>query len=309
MTTAPRVGMRLARACALLGLLLGLAAPGPARAGEPTSGVCAAVRGHVDVERALAPWRPVASGEEVMSRDELRSGPRSGLQLLLRDETIFTLGPDSAMRLDEFVYEPGTGNAKLVANVTRGVFRFIAGKIAEDACDRMHLGAGTGTIAIRGSMLAGRVDEGSGETLIVLLGDGADTNRCASTAAIDVCNAGACVDIRRAGYATRIAGPDSAPTPPFALDAKDLSTLLAGLAPRPVWALGDGDGGSADALPRAPAALAMDVETESVGDLVVLDDGAFWAENRGLLAAASQDARDTSEARRNSSQSGTSTSH
>jgi hypothetical protein len=283
-------------------LLVGLAVPCLAEPAAPPAGVCAAVRGQVDLEREATPWRAVGSGEEVMSRDELRSGPRSGLQLLLRDETVFTLGPDSAIRVDEFAYEPGAANAKLVANVTKGVFRFVSGKIPQQAPDHVQLGAGTGTIEIRGTMLAGRVDEVSGETLIVLLGEGAHNDTLASPAAIEVCNAGSCVDIQRAGYATRIAGPDAPPTPPFALAANDLSALLAGVAPPPVWALGDEGQIAEGVLPRAPAALAMDAETETVEDvLLALERTAFWVDNQGLLAAASQDARDTSEARRHSS--------
>ncbi len=274
MTTVPRGGMGAGHAGALLGLVFALTAPGLALAAEESVGVCAAVRGRVDLERAPTSLRAIASGEPVMLRDELRSGPRSGLQLLLRDETSFTLGPVSALRVDEFAYEPGTGDAQLVANVSKGVFRVVSGKIAKEAPDRVRLRAGSATVGVRGSMVAGRVDEVTGETWIVLLGEGGETNTGASPAAIDVCNAGSCVDIRRAGFATRIAGPHAAPTPPFPLDAKDLSALEAGLAP------------------PAPADLASEIETETVEDLVLALDGAvFWDENQHLVAEASQDAR------------------
>jgi hypothetical protein len=291
MMTAPRSGVRTRQTGALLGLLFTLTVPGLALAADESVGVCAAVRGRVDLERAPTSWRAIASGERVMPRDELRSGPRSGLQLLLRDETSFTLGPDSALRVDEFAYEPDADEAKLVANVTKGVFRVVSGKIANEAPDRVRLGAGSATVGVRGSMMAGRVDEVSGETWIVLLGDGAETNTGASPAVIDVCNAGSCVDIRRAGFATRIAGPHAAPTPPFPIDAKDLSAVEAGLAPPPVWALGDEGGDAAGALPQAPADLATEIETETVEDLAIaLDGAAFWNENH-LVAEASQDAR------------------
>ena len=39
----------------------------------------------------------------------------SRLQVMLLDETVFTVGPESDMVLDEFVYDPSTNAGKITA--------------------------------------------------------------------------------------------------------------------------------------------------------------------------------------------------
>ena len=43
--------------------------------------------------------------------------------------TIFTLGKNSDIVLDEFVYDPTTSLGKMTANVAKGTFRWVTGKI------------------------------------------------------------------------------------------------------------------------------------------------------------------------------------
>ena len=56
-------------------------------------------------------------------------GNNGRLQMLLPDETIFTLGPDSDMVIDEFVYDPKTSAGKMSATIVKGAFRFVSGKV------------------------------------------------------------------------------------------------------------------------------------------------------------------------------------
>jgi hypothetical protein len=58
------------------------------------AGVSAAVRGDVALNRLqVAVGRQVVSGEPILLQDAIRSGTRSGMQILLLDETVFTIGP------------------------------------------------------------------------------------------------------------------------------------------------------------------------------------------------------------------------
>ena len=93
----------------------GSAGAGPAE----LAGVSAAVRGDVALSRAQGAARGVRSGEKIFLEDSLRSGSDSGMQVLLLDETVFTLGADSEIVIDEFVYDPATGRGKLDAEVVQ----------------------------------------------------------------------------------------------------------------------------------------------------------------------------------------------
>jgi hypothetical protein len=81
-------------------------------AGTVQAGVASAVRGDVRlVALASQPavagasvGRVVSSGDRIFLGDKIETGPQAGLQIMLLDETIFTIGPNAAMVIDKFVY-------------------------------------------------------------------------------------------------------------------------------------------------------------------------------------------------------------
>ena len=113
-------------------------------------GVAASVQGTVRVtgkNRGI-----VKSGMELFLNDRVITGNNGSLQVLLLDETVFTLGPNSDMVLDEFVYDPGTSSGKVSAKIVKGVFRFITGKIATKNPSNMNVKIQAGNIGIRGTL-------------------------------------------------------------------------------------------------------------------------------------------------------------
>jgi hypothetical protein len=199
--------------------------PATALAAEQ-AGVSAAVRGEVVLARAQAVGTTVRSGEAIFLQDKLKSGPRSGMQILLLDETTFTIGADSELVVDEFVYDPATSAGKLSARVAKGVFRFVSGRIAKEEPSNMNVGLPSGTIGVRGTMAAGSVDDRTRASLIVLLGEGPDNVTGAPPGSIDVCNAGACTHVARAGFGVRIDGPESRPSPAFQVDPDAIHAIV-----------------------------------------------------------------------------------
>src|ERR1700733_12094027 len=80
------------------------------------AGVSAAVRGDVRLAALRQPVaRKVASGEGIFLGDHVTSAAESGMQILLLDQTVFTLGPQADMVIDNFVYDPSSGSGKLAA--------------------------------------------------------------------------------------------------------------------------------------------------------------------------------------------------
>jgi hypothetical protein len=152
-------------------LMLANAAPAMA---QQQAGVSAAVRGQVALSRASQNivGKKVGSGEAIFLGDAITSGKNSGMQVMLLDETIFTIGPNSAMSIDEFVYDPSTNAGKVAASVTKGVFRFITGKIARKRPEDMTVRLPTATIGIRGTIVAGAVRSGAGDAAVDKLFDG-----------------------------------------------------------------------------------------------------------------------------------------
>jgi hypothetical protein len=227
---------------AALGLALAIGSiPSPARAAEQ-AGVAAAVRGQVMLARASIPARDVLGGEEIFMRDGLRSGLRSGMQILLLDETVFTIGPESELVVDEFVYDPATSAGKIGATVAKGVFRFVTGKIAKKQPSDMNVALPSGNIGVRGTIVAGRTDGLTRASLVILLGDSRSAP-APGPASIEVCNAGACERVATPGFGVTIDGPDAAPSPPFRVADGDLDAILQALGdPEGIGTAGGGDG-------------------------------------------------------------------
>lgn len=190
------------------------------------AGVSAAVQGQIQIASLGAGVGQIAkSGEDIFLGDSISSGENAGMQVLLLDETVFTIGAQSAITIDEFIYDPATGDGTVTAQVVKGAFRFVTGRIARQKPRAMAVKLPIGAIGVRGTIVAGRVDGES--SLVVLLGPGANTDTEERLGRILVSNAGETVEISRAGFATRIDGVGVAPIEPFQLPAAELRALTA----------------------------------------------------------------------------------
>jgi hypothetical protein len=129
-------------------------------------GTAAAVRGAVKaVSAGSAVGHVIASGKPLFLNDHVTTDAEGRLQVLLLDETIFTLGPNSDMVLDEFVYDPKTSAGKITASIAKGTFRFVTGKVASKDPSKLKIKVAVGTIGVRGSIGVG--ETGPGGTTII----------------------------------------------------------------------------------------------------------------------------------------------
>ncbi|MFI5362470.1 MAG: FecR domain-containing protein [Elusimicrobiota bacterium] len=170
-------------------------------------GAAAAVRGRVE---AFAPvpangkpvGRIVSSGKPMYLNDHVTTDKGGRLQVLLADETTFTLGPNSDMVLDEFVYDPRTNAGKITANIAKGTFRFVTGKLAHQDPAGMKIKLAVGTIGIRGSVGAG--ETGPEGSVIINAGAGDGNDNGDFTAGIYAANNGRTTNLRRPGSGAEI---------------------------------------------------------------------------------------------------------
>ncbi|MBI4346047.1 MAG: FecR domain-containing protein [Elusimicrobia bacterium] len=201
-------------------------------------GVAAAVRGSVTAKTPEA-TRPVRSGGALYADDHVRTGADGRLQALLVDETTFTLGPNSSLVLDRFVYDPKSGLGAVSARVAEGVFRLVTGKVAAKRPAAMKVSLPVGSLGIEGTIVAGRVEKG--RTTIVLLGPGPAV-RGERVGSATVSNAGRTVRLTRPGFGT-VLERGLPPRPPFRLDDAALRDLTVALLPP--TPSGAGDAGAA----------------------------------------------------------------
>jgi hypothetical protein len=79
------------------------------------------------------------------------TGPNGHLQIVLPDETVFTIGPNSDMVLDDFVFDTDNSAKKITADVTKGIFRWVTGKVARKDPAQMKVKLPVGDLGIRGT--------------------------------------------------------------------------------------------------------------------------------------------------------------
>jgi hypothetical protein len=128
--------------------LLGLAAPALAA----NSGVTAAVN---QAAHATAPGgavRTIVIGDNVVTNEKIDTDGAGLVQILLPDGTTFTVGPNSSLIIDKFVYDPDANTAQVTASIARGVFRFIGGRTSKTP-DGVTLNTPVGTVGIRGAVV------------------------------------------------------------------------------------------------------------------------------------------------------------
>ena len=139
------------------------------------------------------------SGSKIFEGDKINVSPKGRLQVMLRDQTTFTLGSGAEMVIDQYV---SGSNGKISAGINRGAFRFVSGLIAKNSADALKVKLPHATIGVRGTQVAGEVDE-DGASDVVLIGPGPNSFG-ATPGAITIENEFGSVDVIRAGYAVSI---------------------------------------------------------------------------------------------------------
>jgi hypothetical protein len=91
--------------------------------------------------------RTVVLSQNEVRNERIATDAAGLLQVLFADGTTLTLGPNSEVVVDSFMFDPSAGTARLQATLTRGVFRFIGGRTSRTP-DGVVLSTPFGTLAI-----------------------------------------------------------------------------------------------------------------------------------------------------------------
>ena len=109
-------------------------------------------------------------GYDVLMDDFFQTGEDGQIGIIFEDETSVTVIENSELLIDDFVYDPASGNGQLAFNVTVGSFRYVSGALAASNAGAVSITTPSATITVRGTTLTGNVTP-SGATTITLLRD------------------------------------------------------------------------------------------------------------------------------------------
>lgn len=136
-------------------------------------------------------------GARIVHKERIQTTASGSLQVLFADKTTLSVGPNSNLVIDRFVYDPAAGPGGMAVSLTKGALRFVGGQLS-------HQGAATvttptATIGIRGG--AATIAYGKGGTRVINhFGSQIVNNRCGSVA------------IRRPDFAVTMVDPTTCPS-------------------------------------------------------------------------------------------------
>ena len=96
-------------------------------------------------------------GIQLLRGDVLSTGAKGSMGVILRDDTLLSLGSSSEAHLEQFVFDPANQKLGLVVRVARGAIGYLSGKIAKLAPGSVRLETPLATLGVRGTYLAARI--------------------------------------------------------------------------------------------------------------------------------------------------------
>ncbi len=173
---------------------------------EAQVGSAAAVRN--DVRGTVA--GQMRTGSPVQQNETVSAGADSSAQLLFRDKSSVTLGPNSRVTIDKFVYDPSRGTGQEALRLAKGALRFVSGS---QTPENYKVKTPLATMGVRGSVAETFVSDLGYEFFLLIEG------------AIEVCVPSGCQQITTPGQYVvvfpdgRIAAPAPWPGPMLDLTA------------------------------------------------------------------------------------------
>ena len=111
--------------------------------------------------------RDLKTGDKIYLNEIILAGAESGTQILLLDQSTFTIGSDSEVVMDTFIYDPATNEGKIVASVKQGSLKVISGLISKKNPDSLTIEVPEGTLGSRGTEFQTMVSKKQTSTLLI----------------------------------------------------------------------------------------------------------------------------------------------
>lgn len=98
-------------------------------------------------------------GSPIQLGDVLKTGENGTMGITFKDNTVMSLGNNSEITVDEYLYAPSREQLGLVASVSKGTLHYISGVIAKLKPEAVSIKTNLATIGVRGTRFAVKVDE------------------------------------------------------------------------------------------------------------------------------------------------------
>ena len=101
---------------------------------------------------------PATNGLEIWENDTPRTGSNGSIGIVFNDDTFLSLGPESILVIDEFVFAPKQGKFSIVIRMLKGTAAYLSGLISRLSPESAHFKTPTASIGIRGTKFVAKVE-------------------------------------------------------------------------------------------------------------------------------------------------------
>ena len=116
--------------------------------GEQPIGVFSEAQNQIDRLYYGELFGEVADGQQAISNEMLSSYADGAVTIEFLDGTVISMGPNSDLILDEYIYDPGTNQGKMSVNIVSGLVKFVSGDMSSESYE---IATPVGVAAVRGT--------------------------------------------------------------------------------------------------------------------------------------------------------------
>ena len=139
------------------------------------------------------------NGSKIFFGDTIVSKKNANAQILFIDQTVLTLGEDTEMTIDEFIYDPKNNEGSFVSSVKSGTVKFITGQISKNNPEDLEVKVPAGTLGARGTEFV-VLAEKNNQSTVVLLGPGPENTLGMVPGNLILSDGISSIDITKPGY-------------------------------------------------------------------------------------------------------------
>jgi hypothetical protein len=129
-----------------------------ARADDKSVARISELTGTAIIERGFTTLA-AATGTRLQSEDAIKTGEDGSLGIIFDDETTISLGPNSSLKIQSYVFNPDASEFSFVVRLFKGTAAYVSGLIAKLSPGSTEFITPSASIGIRGTRFVIQVDE------------------------------------------------------------------------------------------------------------------------------------------------------
>ena len=160
-------------------------------------------------------------GDPIFFGDTIKTDEGGKSQIMFVDQTVMTIGSNTELVVDEFVYDPQNTDGKLLSTIKSGSVKILTGKISEKNPENLVVNTPAGTIGTRGTEFKAAIDPETSKSQILLIGPGPKNSLGLRPGAVEVANESGSVLLDKPYLFTEVS-QNTAPRQPVIIPQSEL---------------------------------------------------------------------------------------